>query len=400
MLDLVMNSYTRRVLEVSELVSLICGYIRLPDLVNLMTMSHHFFYCAAPLVWKDVSGIKGLVNLLPGESGNLQLRFEPCEQAQLARFNTYAPLIQKFQLNIDVDADLPNWAMLLANVPARPLLPNLRVLIVGAQGSREDGSRVEKCVNALLCPTLSDIRTMWGCDRFMDPIQAAGLLLGMARICPNLSKLRLLARHSEYPSDLDSLGTYFKTALLISISRFQNLRILSTSSVVLDPDILQLLGNLPHLEALTAASPPTSGMSDDQLSISNYALPIHSFPALRHLKIYFIPSTVVSKLWQTAPLVQNLVSVAVIFMHDSIESISNLICDICRGSPLTVDLDLDLVEVGNVELSNNVVYHLEQLPLQRVRISNWETKYQSVAPAFRNVEYLISKTPPRQLTLN
>lgn len=315
-------------------------------------------------------------------------RLEPYDEGQLIRFNKYTPLVQKLHIFIDADRNWPNWAMLLENVPIRPLLPNLRVLIVGAQGSREDGSRVERCVKALLCPTLSDIRTMWGSVRYMDPVQAVGLLLGIARTCPNLSKLRLLVRHSEYPSDLGSLGTYFKAALVITIGRFQNLRVLSTSSTVLDPDILRLLGNLPHLESLAAASPPGAGRDDVQTWVDDYALPTQLFPALRHLKIYSVPSTIVSKLWKAAPLVQNLVSITVIFMRGSTESLNGLICDICRGSPFTVDLDLDLSDARNVEISSSVVDHLRQLPLQRVRISNAQTKFQNLAPAFRNVEYL------------
>ena len=60
-----MHPPTYRVLEVPELVRLICSFVEKPNLAQLLTVSRCFFHCAAPLVWKEVSGVMILLCLLP-----------------------------------------------------------------------------------------------------------------------------------------------------------------------------------------------------------------------------------------------------------------------------------------------------------------------------------------------
>ncbi|KAF8606215.1 hypothetical protein BDV93DRAFT_363455 [Ceratobasidium sp. AG-I] len=103
-----MNPATYHSLEVPELIGLICEHTEDSDLASLLRVSQRLFYCVAPLVWRDVSRITELITLLPNNSGKLQLRLEPYDQTQLARFNIYTPFIQTFELWIDTHEGWPN----------------------------------------------------------------------------------------------------------------------------------------------------------------------------------------------------------------------------------------------------------------------------------------------------
>lgn len=121
----------------------------------------------------------------------------------------------------------------------------------------------------------------------------------------------MLPGSSQYPDNLRLSGKYSVASLFSPISQFHNLRILYSSSVVLNPGILQVLGDLPHLESLTAYSVSNKGyldnmqieVEDNEILIASLTLPGHSFPALQNLEIDCVPGEVISKLWQTPPLV-------------------------------------------------------------------------------------------------
>lgn len=215
-----------------------------------------------------------------------------------------------------------------------------------------------------LCPALSDIRTVWTWNQWMNPFEARDLMLQMVGTCPNLTKLNILIGNTRYPDNLLPFGPYSPARHFAPIIQFRDLWVLHSSSVVLNPEILQLLGNLPRLESLAAYSLGANddGMEDDKILIADLVLSKDSFPLLRHLGIDCVPGTVVSKLWNTPPLVHSLVSVSIQFMPDETELPSNLICTICKGSPHLTDLELDLVKSRETELSS-VVKHLRRLPL-------------------------------------
>lgn len=280
----------------------------------------------------------------------------------------YAPFIQRLELNTDIDAGGPSWELLLARVPTRPLLPNLQALAIGPSSSDQTSSRVIACVDAFLCPSLSDIRTAWRYELWMNPIEAGGLLSRMTSTCPNLRKLLILFGNSRYLDDLRWLVAYSTAGLFYPISHFRDLRVLHSSTVVLNPDILQLLGNLPHLESLIIDPVPNQSVGDDEIPITSLSLPKDSFPALRNLEVYRVPAIVIRKLWQTPPLVQKLVSVGVKPTLDSTEALNDMVRVVCQGSPQITDLKLDLSKTTDVEISMPVVDHFRQLPLRRLRI--------------------------------
>ncbi|KAF8605609.1 hypothetical protein BDV93DRAFT_554462 [Ceratobasidium sp. AG-I] len=374
-----------RVVELPELVRLICSFAETVHLVKLLTVSHHFFYCAAPLIWREVSGITKLLDLLPDlGSDQLNQGIHPSDRIQLNRFNIYAPFVRNLKSGMDDEA-VANWLILLAKVPNRPLLPLLQVLNIRPRVSEQHGPQIVEYAEALLCSTLSNIRIAWDCYGLrIDPVDATHLLGQMVRICPNLTNLYLNVEESDYFNHLRSLGTYTKPGPLSFVSQFLNLRVLSTSSMALNHNVLQLLGHLPCLEQLRVHS-----VMDDDISITNMVIPSNSFPSLRHIELDCVSALVMSKLWQTIPLVQKLVSVVVELMGGSDEAIDKLICDICQGSPFITDLELGF---GGLErdftLSTTALDHFGQLPLKRVNISFGYADCRHLVSVLPNVEYL------------
>ncbi|KAF8593327.1 hypothetical protein BDV93DRAFT_529918 [Ceratobasidium sp. AG-I] len=359
----------------------------------LLTVSRKSFYGAAPLIWKEVLGVEKLLDLLPRLDVNELMEIghkhpQPCNQDELARFAIYAPFVQKLESNTETETGSLGWELLISRVPARPLLPNLRVLAISSQRRGERNYRIIEYVDAFLCPTLSAICTTQGYNMWMNPFKARDLLVRMMAICPGLTKLSVLPGNSRLLDSLPLLSPYSPANLFAPISQFHDLRVLHGSSAILNSDVLQLLGSLPSLESLGAYSPFTDYEMDDEILIANLALPDHSFPALRRLEISCVPGAVLSKLWQTPPLVQNLTSVKLQYMNDREESPSHSFCTIFQGSPHMMEVDLDLTQVGEIELSSEIAEHLRQLPLLRVQIREGEADVQFLALALPNMEYL------------
>lgn len=67
-----MHPPTCRVSEVPELIGLICSDMEHSHLAKLLMVSRSIFYCVAPLIWKNVSGITRLLSLLPSLDLNEQ----------------------------------------------------------------------------------------------------------------------------------------------------------------------------------------------------------------------------------------------------------------------------------------------------------------------------------------
>ncbi|KAF8593325.1 hypothetical protein BDV93DRAFT_516654 [Ceratobasidium sp. AG-I] len=386
-----------RVFEVPELVGMICGFMEKRNLVKLLTVSQPFFHCIVSHVWKEVIGISKLLVLLPS-SGPDELSatsfddVRPCNQLRLARFNIYAPYVQRLESNTKNDLGSLGWDLLLSRVPTRPVLPNLRALTINPCFA-QNSARFIDYIHSFLCPTLSDVRTSLHWNPWMNPLGARDLLVRMAAICPGLTKLNIIPKISHHPDSLLKLGLYSPASLFAPISQFQDLCVLYSSSAMLNPDTLRLLGDLPHLESLGAYSVSIDEEGDEDADevespIASLTLPEHSFPALRHLEIDHVPATVVSKIWQTPPLVRNLVSVKVQFTPSDTALLDNLICVICRGSPQTTNLELDLSQIQDVELSSTVMEHFQRLPLRRVRIRDAYASCEPLALALPNVEYL------------
>jgi hypothetical protein len=98
------DAWSSKVFAISEIMSLICRFVDRADRVRLMRVSRLLFYCAIPLVWKEVAGAANVIALLSGlvlEERPWERRFYDPEglEAQIVREQTaYVIMLYWFQL--------------------------------------------------------------------------------------------------------------------------------------------------------------------------------------------------------------------------------------------------------------------------------------------------------------
>ncbi|KAG8751988.1 hypothetical protein FRC12_012165 [Ceratobasidium sp. 428] len=297
------------------------------------------------------------------------------DQQSISRFNFYAPLVRKITVAPTEEETKVAWRFLLRRVPRHPLLPRLRQLALDIGWYRDyEPLEALTCTMALLCPSLVEISGPSHRDAWIEPPLASLLLQVLAQTAPDLEGLRLLVFSQKQVS-------YAKSSLFSNLAAFRNLRALQCSTAMIDSPVLSLLGTLSELQSLIINAPTAdnfnserdNGAPEDNLSLEDLVLPPHSFPKLRHLNVLFLPCEVVSQLWNSAPLVQQLISVDVCFHPDADTpsngiTVNDTICDICRGSPDTIELCLDAYDVQYIELSTAAIDCLRQLSLHRLKL--------------------------------
>ncbi|KAG8770691.1 hypothetical protein FRC12_004097 [Ceratobasidium sp. 428] len=262
---------TYGIFSISDIVTLICGYLKFRDLVNLLTVSRTFFHCASPHVWTKLSGPQPLMGLLSpvipdGVSKQLESPGQLLDQQSLLRFDLYAPLVRKITVDPTEEATKLAWHFLLRRVPRRPLLPGLRRLALSAgSSSHHEPFEAVLCALALLCPSLVQLIESRDGDAWIEPPLASLLLQSLAQTAPDLERLRLRAlSQKQIP--------HTKSSLFSSLAAFRSLRILHCSTAMIDSPIMLLLSTLPKLDSLQINAPADDSDSEnDTFNISTYS---------------------------------------------------------------------------------------------------------------------------------
>ncbi|KAG9083209.1 hypothetical protein FS749_006228 [Ceratobasidium sp. UAMH 11750] len=352
-----------------DIIALICANIKVSDLASLLTISRVFFRCATPYIWRRLPDAQPLLDLIPTEHHDAESPTYSADlledKSRLSRFGFYAPFVKQLCLRPSLDDKEPNWHSLRSTVLRRPLLPNLCQLILDVSDERKEwaysfGTPGDlEGVKAFISPSLLDIRLPSGHSSWLGPHTTSHLLKDFMNTVPELKVL-----HIYVHAYLGNVGAAFHT-----VTRFQNLRILKCTTAMVDCEKLQLLGTLPQLESLQIVSPWDGDEDEDdenEDALDDWVLPAHSFSTLRHLSACGLPGFMIDQFWRLSPLVQSLVSVSVKFR--SKWWLSELICDICEGSPRLQELSLDLCCLDDPEVSASAVNRVRHLPLRRLRI--------------------------------
>ncbi|KAH7335979.1 hypothetical protein B0J17DRAFT_719644 [Rhizoctonia solani] len=392
-----------QVLEIPELLRLICEQARRSDLARLLTTSRLFFNCAAPPVWKCLpeSAPMILVRLLPDADTYLKNSFDvtvarslqSLDTQSLARFNLYVPYIKQIARHARNRQSNVIWDRLLKLVGTHPVLPKLEVLklslsIPGYVGIRDPVSYI----SAYLCPSLVEIDHTRKTTTFMEPQDLSDFVSIIEQHCPHIRTLKLnnVTHVIRLIHNTDQLAN--------SLARLRNLRVLGLGSVALDPKVLIALSSLPNLESLFLTEAFDNWKSDRILKPAHVSLPYGSFPSLRHLGINpcFDPEAV-TQIWSLNAVVQRLTSVSVyINTSFTLPQLRRFLQTICQSSPLITALSLDCADSLDVtSLFPELVDTLAQLPLQCLWLSGkdhyhdslcWDTE--KFALAFPKMEHL------------
>ncbi|KAG9100067.1 hypothetical protein FRC06_004573 [Ceratobasidium sp. 370] len=374
------------VFAIYDIIALICANINESDLVGLLTVSRGFFRCATPHIWRRVPDAQPLLDLIPTEHRDAESFIQSThildEKSRLSRFDFYALFVKELCLQPQNHEEL-NWHSLSKAVPRRPLLPDLCKLILDAPSAYYfweysfGGSQDLVPLNAFICPSLVDIRLPSLPLFWLNPGIASQLLENIVDTAPDLRVLHIYVR-----ADVGSAAS-----ALDIITRFRNLRALKCTSVMIDCEKLQLLGDLPRLESLQVGSPGAPD-DEDEVPAGDWVLLARSFPMLRHLSAYRLPNSRVDQFWRLTSLVQSLVSVSISFHPGSFSG--KAVSGICKGSPQMLELSLNFPGYGDQEILDvAAIGHIRKLPLQRLRVVG--SKIVDLAPlisSMTNLEYL------------
>jgi hypothetical protein len=130
----------------------------------------------------------------------------------------------------------------------------------------------------------------------------------------DIQTLDVFIDNRDHPGTSLPHDTYSGSARFSHLAQLQNLRSLSSNCVVLDLNILELLGGLLRLESLLIYA--MSPSEKKAVSLANLNLSKDSFPSLRHFELSDIPFSQARFLCDAPPLMQKLVSTTLMFNSD------------------------------------------------------------------------------------
>ncbi|KAG8717586.1 hypothetical protein FRC08_007166 [Ceratobasidium sp. 394] len=191
------------------------------------------------------------------------------------------------------------------------LLPNLRHIIVNTFGSAEPEH--VKWIPRLLHPdllsfemySLSAEKRRSGAREvhsWLDQGTCFKLIDQLSRTCPRLETLRLYPAQGEH-NELQRATLYNNIANLTHLWSF------TFSGATVQEELFLVLGRLPHLETLSLRADDSQVQSDFQDTIN---VPNDSFPSLRHLDLYQLNRSAMSRICSISPLFRRLVSASII----------------------------------------------------------------------------------------
>ncbi|QRW03817.1 LRR receptor-like serine/threonine-protein kinase [Ceratobasidium sp. AG-Ba] len=237
----------------------------------------------------------------------------------MSRFVIYSPLVYSLHVfqNTSQEYKVSSWPSLIRwcdFITEHTLLPNLQRLIVDSCSN----TNLVKWTFLLLMPSLIEIRLLTVSETnppWIPESDASTLLAHVAKLCPSLQTLAILAQPDNDNEDEDDIGL----GILPCLSEFTSyeyianmncLRDLSIGKYFLETESFVSIGLLPALETLFVHE----SCKETELAIFHNQLPDFLFPSLRHLTLHLIDSCEIARIWQIDSLVKNLI-------HANIEAV-------------------------------------------------------------------------------
>ncbi|KAG9075417.1 hypothetical protein FS749_012919 [Ceratobasidium sp. UAMH 11750] len=183
---------------------------------------------------------------------------------------------------------------------------------------------------------------------------------------------------SDDPDDPDNFDTNLAKGFTVPTRYFDHLknthylRTLTTSSFILDPDALLILGNLPQLEKLDLYC---SYFDEDLSCYDSSIVPGRAFPSLRTLRLLLPHMDTVRYIWGTKPLVSRLTNITIKLQAGASDyhasgsaSLMSFIPKICARSPNIQEFTLDFdATQGQVHvIPREMLQALVALPLRNL----------------------------------
>ncbi|KAG8680974.1 hypothetical protein FRC09_017845 [Ceratobasidium sp. 395] len=272
-----------------------------------------------PIVWQDVD-MKYLFRLISGtnitETSTNYLKGYAIHfpaTPDPTRFAIHAPFVKTLRVSDLYVVNFPSeWPSSGPDATLNPLLPNLQRLAITFFHVVKSTLRIN-WISRLLYPGLLGLETFFSYELPSDQIEyqpwlnhdfCLELVDQISRVCPRIETLRL------FPKDLAQLDEDHGIRIYNQIASLQHLRSLTFSGTMVHEELLKVLGGLAHLETLSLCTDPTEEWDYDEspLAVSN-----DSFASLRHLCLYGLHESTMSRVCKVPPLFRHLVKTTIIF---------------------------------------------------------------------------------------
>ncbi|KAG9126405.1 hypothetical protein FRC07_003554 [Ceratobasidium sp. 392] len=306
-----------------------------------------------PYQWQSATaGMLFVRGLIPANATHKEGMVEASITQSLApknmsRFHFYAPFIKVFSRDaFSQYIHLESWDSLIVYSQTTEILPNLVELDYWTPHVPS------------LCVFLSRSTEIINVPSMDIPLTGMALAQ-LADRSPNVCKLKF------HPTSDTFTANNIPPQTFVALSHFPNLCSMVSNTAVLQPNTLELLGQLPKLANLKIIGDYIEPYTSFPL---RHQLPASSFPSLATLDITLGTSQDVETFWELVPL-RMLTTVHIyVELPDSV-NILQFVPSLCTGSPLVQELLLDFYGIldrkQTFSIQADMVEHLWPLPLSR-----------------------------------
>ncbi|CEL60651.1 hypothetical protein RSOLAG1IB_03889 [Rhizoctonia solani AG-1 IB] len=290
----------QRVIGIPELFILIVHELDAKQQRELMAVSKYFFRSIGPIAWRKVPRLDILTKLIKnmrvkttdlGGRADYKWQFiiELPPRLNLSRYSSryhiYAPWVQEIELYGGCYQEIKNPEVFLAFLDGRVPLPNLRKLTTSTSAPVA-GDDLIALFNIFICPSMTELRTVMpnqglprrDYSRVISPSVPA-FLQKVKDTCPHIEVLEF---YTDGPVSFDqrNYDRYSPTTQCRGIlSSFSSLRSFSSTTYILEFNVLSILGQLPRLESLGIRG----GSTEHPVVDKGLSMPEDWFPALKVL---------------------------------------------------------------------------------------------------------------------
>ncbi|QRV95865.1 hypothetical protein RhiJN_23883 [Ceratobasidium sp. AG-Ba] len=286
-----------RVIEMPELLDLICSFADVSDCARLSRTSKAAFEIAVPFVWREVEGVKNILSLI-GATYTMKIENfygpEPIITVpsldlafgDFTRLNLYGPLVHMLHIWGPPETEyshyqIHDWERLMPYAQHQTLLPNLSSLIF-SHSSR--GFNYPLWIRLFVSPSLTSILI----DHYSEPdqpwitVSMADIVLDiLAEECPRLFRLAIFPTYDANEEELDPPHGLIKPMTGCAhhqlLREFTALSELTCPLTLLKRQSFVAIGSLPGLRRLCINAKSDSGdLEPDVISPG-------SFPKLQEL---------------------------------------------------------------------------------------------------------------------
>ncbi|KAG8704329.1 hypothetical protein FRC08_002291 [Ceratobasidium sp. 394] len=360
-------------LKTPELAAMVFDWLTPAECYSALFVNKFLSACAARRVWRDLSGMEVLLQLLmeeplqPLTEENAQPKVALAHvikptQARLGRFDLYRSYVQTLSVFPKVTLGY-RWRAFTALSGYAPILPQLRSLIVQRDGDSVTSATMRDLLSLFATPTCLEVCVSGGSELDVPWLlnsDAVPAISCLRRMCERIRRLDLFIKTVE-PSAAAEVAN--------AIQHFTQLRELGLGIDVLSESVLAAAGGLPYLGVLTLR-----GHKNSRAKRSAMDVPQGSFPSLKRLVAWGVWPADLLRILNVRPLPFRIESASfeVLSPHGGARTLAedrDIFRSLSRGAPCLRDLGFAFPRSSGTCLTSlESLSPLFDLRLERLRL--------------------------------